>query len=155
MIISYKKYILRISNMSSKFIEFFKGSNVSDIVKNRTNESIQFNDIQFNENQNECLRDLEEIRGQVESRIGEKRNLMAEFDNLRIEKNTYDQEIVKNVLKLIKFKKEQINIIDQHIIDPNNDIENLEMEKKEYKEDIQNIENEYENELEDDLMRSI
>ena len=136
--------------MSSKFIEFFKGSNVSDIVQNRTNESIQ-----FNENQNECLRELEEIRRQVQSRIGEKRNLMAEFDNLIIEKNTYDQEIVKNVLKLIKFKKEQINIIDQHIIDPNNDIENLEIEKREYKEDIQNIESEYENELEDDLMRSI
>jgi len=99
--------------------------------------------------------ELEEIRGQVESSIAEKRNLMAEFDNLRIEKNTYDKEIVKNVLKLIKFKKEQINIIDQHIIDPNNDVENLEMEKKEYKEDIQNIESEYENELEDDLMRSI
>ena len=136
--------------MSSKFIEFFKGSNVSDIVQNRTNESIQ-----FNENQNECLRDLQEIRRQVESHIGEKRNLMDEFDNLRIKKNTYDQEIVKNVLKLIKFKKEQINIIDQHIIDPNNDIENLEIEKREYKEDIQNIESEYENELEDDLMRSI
>ena len=143
--------------MSSKFIEFFKGSNVSDIVQNRTNESIQFNENenQFNENQNECLRDLQEIRRQVESHIGEKRNLMDEFDNLRIKKNTYDQEIVKNVLKLIKFKKEQINIIDQHIIDPNNDIENLEMEKKKYKEDIQNIESEYENELEDDLMRSI
>ena len=143
--------------MSSKFIEFFKGSNVSDIVQNRTNESIQFNENenQFNENQNECLRELEEIRRQVQSRIGEKRNLMGEFDNLIIEKNTYDQEIVKNVLKLIKFKKEQINIIDQHIIDPNNDIENLEMEKKKYKEDIQNIESEYENELEDDLMRSI
>ena len=81
--------------MSSKFIEFFKGSNVSDIVQNRTNESIQ-----FNENQNECLRDLQEIRRQVESHIGEKRNLMDEFDNLRIKKNTYDQEIVKNVLKL-------------------------------------------------------
>ena len=141
--------------MSSKFIEFFKGSNVSDIVQNRTNESIQFNDIQFNENQNECLRDLQEIRRQVESHIGEKRNLMDEFDNLRIKKNTYDQEIVKNVLKLIKFKREQINIIDQHIIDPNNDIENLEIEKNEHKEDIQNIESEYENELEDDLMRSI
>jgi len=136
--------------MSSKFIEFFKGSNVSDIVQNRTNESIQ-----FNENQNECLRDLQEVRRQIESHIGEKRNLMDEFDNLRIKKNTYDQEIVKNVLKLIKFKKEQINIIDQHIIDPNNDIENLEIEKNEYKEDIQNIESEYENELEDDLMRSI
>jgi len=136
--------------MSSKFIELFKGSNVSDIVQNRTTESIQ-----FNENQNECLRELEEIRGQVESRIGEKINLMAEFDNLRIEKNTYDQGIVQNVLKLIKFKKEQINIIDQHIIDPNNDIENLEREKKEYKEDIKNLESEYENELEDDLMRSI
>jgi len=136
--------------MSSKFIELFKGSNVSDIVQNRTTESIQ-----FNENQNECLRELEEIRGQVESRIGEKINLMAEFDNLRIEKNTYDQRIVQNVLKLIKFKKEQINIIDQHIIDPNNDIENLEREKKEYKEDIINLESEYENELEDDLMRSI
>ena len=143
--------------MSSKFIEFFKGSNVSDIVQNRTNESIQFNENenQFNENQNECLRELKEIERQVEFRIEEKINLTAEFDNLIIEKNTYDQEIVKNVLKLIKFKKEQINIIDQHIIDPNNDIENLEMEKKKYKEDIQNIESEYENELEDDLMRSI
>jgi len=103
----------------------------------------------------ECLRDLQEVRRQIESHIGEKRNLMDEFDNLRIKKNTYDQEIVKNVLKLIKFKREQINIIDQHIIDPNNDIENLEIEKNEHKEDIQNIESEYENELEDDLMRSI
>ena len=65
-----------------------KGKNVSEIIKNITGENVNIQDTQ-----NECIKDLEEINLRVKDLKNKKKSLLNEHENLLLEKNSKLSEL--------------------------------------------------------------